>query len=92
MTDSEWRLLATLPDVPSAQSLADILHAEGLTVRVSSDAGVLGQAAPARLYVAAAQFYRAQHSMADRQLSDEELDLLAAADPVPTHAKPEGDS
>ena len=81
MPDSEWRLLATLPDVPSAQSLAGILSAEGFSVRVSSDAGVLGQGAPARLYVAAAQFYRAQHSMAERQLSDEELNLLSAAEP-----------
>jgi hypothetical protein len=78
MSEPEWRLLATLPDVPSAQSLAEILVAEGLSVRVSSDAGVLGQAAPARLYVAAAQFYRAQDSMAQRQFSDEELAVLSA--------------
>ncbi len=82
MPESQWRLLATLPDVPSAQSLAEILTAEGFSVRVSSDAGVLGQGAPARLYVAAAQLYRAQHSMAERQLSEEELDLLSAADPA----------
>ena len=56
MSESEWRLLTTLPDLPSAQSLAEILSAEGIPVRVSSDAGVLGQAAPSRLYVAAAQF------------------------------------
>ena len=85
MSESEWRLLTTLPDLPSAQSLAEILSAEGIAVRVSSDAGVLGQAAPSRLYVAAAQFYRAKHSMAQRQFSDEELATLsasvAAADP-----------
>jgi len=88
MSESEWRLFATLPDVPSAQSLAEILGAEGFTVRVSSDAGVLGQAAPSRLYVAAAQFYRAKGSMAQRQFSDEELANLSAgataADP-PDH-------
>ena len=83
MSQPEWRLLATLPDVPSAQSLAEILAAEGIPVRVSSDAGVLGQAAPSRLYVAAEQFYRATHSMAQRQFSDEELAVLSAgaADP-----------
>jgi hypothetical protein len=85
MSDSEWRLLTTLPDLPSAQSLAEILTAEGISVRVSSDAGVLGQAAPSRLYVAASQFYRAKHSMAQRQFTDEELAVLsagmAAADP-----------
>jgi hypothetical protein len=87
MSESEWRLLTTLPDLPSAQSLAEILSAEGITVRVSSDAGVLGQAAPSRLYVTAAQFYRAKNSMAQRQFSDEELAVLSAgappADPQP---------
>ena len=78
MFDTQWRLLATLPDLPSAQSLAEILRAEGIAVRVSSDAGVLGQAAPSRLYVAAAQLYRAKHSMAQRQFSDEELAVLSA--------------
>ena len=82
MSDTEWRLLTTLPDVPSAQSLAEIMRGEGFSVRVSSDAGVLGQGAPARLYVAAAQLYRAQHSMAQRQLSEDELALLSAADPA----------
>ena len=79
MRDIEWRLLTTLPDLPSAQSLAEILSAEGIPVRVSSDAGVLGQAAPSRLYIAAAQFYRAKHSMAQRQFSDEELATLSAS-------------
>jgi hypothetical protein len=83
MSQPEWRLLATLPDVPSAQSLAEILATEGIAVRVSSDAGVLGQAAPSRLYVAADQLYRAQHSMAQRQFSDEELTVLSAGTPDP---------
>ena len=80
MSESEWRLLTTLPDLPSAQSLAEILSEEGIPVRVSSDAGVLGQAAPSRLYVAAAQFYRARYSMAQRQFSDEELATLSATE------------
>ena len=33
MPGSEWRLLETLPDVPSAQLLAGILAAEGIAVR-----------------------------------------------------------
>jgi hypothetical protein len=81
MSESEWRLLTTLPDLPSAQSLAEILSAEGIPVRVSSDAGVLGQAAPSRLYVGATDFYRAKQSMAQRQFSDEELAVLSAAIP-----------
>ncbi len=79
MSEPVWRLLTTLPDLPSAQSLAEILGAEGIAVRVSSDAGVLGQAAPSRRYVAAAQFYRARASMSERQFSDEELTALSAA-------------
>jgi hypothetical protein len=81
MTAPEWRLLTTLPDVPSAQSLAQILSAEGIAVRVSSDAGVLGQAAPSRLYVGATQFHRAKLEMAQRQFTDEELAVLSAGQP-----------
>jgi hypothetical protein len=81
MTAPEWRLLTTLPDVPSAQSLAQILSAEGIAVRVSSDAGVLGQAAPSRLYVDATQFHRAKLEMAQRQFTDEELAVLSAGQP-----------
>ncbi len=51
MSDPTWRLLTTLPDLPSAQSLAEVLGASGISARVSSDAGVLGQAAPSRIYV-----------------------------------------
>jgi len=81
MTAPEWRLLTTLPDLPSAQSLAHILSAEGIAVRVSSDAGVLGQAAPSRLYVGATQFHRAKLEMAQRQFTDEELAVLSAGQP-----------
>ena len=82
MSEPEWRLLTTLPDLPSAQSLAEILGGEGVAVRVSSDASVLGQAAPSRLYVPAAQFHRAKYSMAQRQFTDEELAALSAAIPA----------
>jgi hypothetical protein len=60
MPDPTWRLLTTLPDLPSAQSLAEVLGASGIGARVSSDAGVLGQAAPSRIYVEADQLKRAQ--------------------------------
>jgi hypothetical protein len=82
MSGTEWRLLTTLPDLPSAQSLAGILEAEGIAVRVSSEAGVLGQAAPSRLYVDAAQLHRARASLAQRQFSDEELAALSAGAPL----------
>ncbi len=80
MSESEWRLLMTLPDLPSAQSLAQVLSEEGIAVRVSSDAGVLGQAAPARIYVGAAQLHRARVSLSQRQLSEEELALLSSGE------------
>ena len=60
MSDPTWRLLTTLPDLPSAQSLAEVLSASGIGARVSSDAGVLGQAAPSRIYVEADQLASAQ--------------------------------
>ena len=78
MSEAAWQVLTTLPDVPSAQSLAALLAGEGLTVRVSSDAGVLGQAAPARIYVAAEQLHRARYLLAQQQqFSDEELAALS---------------
>jgi hypothetical protein len=81
MYESEWRLVRTLADVPSAQSLAEVLAADGVAVRVSSEVAVLGQAAPARLYVGAAHLHRAQSLLAERQFSDEELTKLATAQP-----------
>lgn len=81
MSAPAWRLLTTLPDLPSAQSLAQILGAEGIAVRVMSDAGVLGQAAPSRIYVDALQYARAQHSLAQRRFTDEELEQLADTPP-----------
>ena len=76
--ESEWRLLTTFPDLPSAQALAQVLSAEGIVVRVMSDAGVLGQAAPARVYVEAGGYARARGYLAGWQFSEEELARLAA--------------
>jgi hypothetical protein len=45
---------------------------------VMSDAGVLGQAAPSRIYVEATQLGRARYSLSQRQFTDEELGLLAS--------------
>lgn len=81
MSQSEWRLLTTLPDLPSAQSLAEVLGAEGIAVRVMSDAGVLGQAAPSRIYVGAEHYRQAELFMSERQFTDEELGSLATGEP-----------
>ncbi|MFI4866410.1 MAG: hypothetical protein ACHQDB_04810 [Steroidobacterales bacterium] len=56
---SAWQLLITISDVPSAHAFAAVLAAEGIEARVDSDASVLGQAAPCRIYVEAAQMQRA---------------------------------
>jgi hypothetical protein len=82
MAAEEWRLLSTLADLPSAQVLADALRAAGFTVRVMSDAAVLGLAAPTRLYVAGAEQQRARAYLAAREFTEEELAALSlAADP-----------
>ena len=81
MSATEWRLLTTLPDVPSAQSLAQVLMDDGIVARVMSDAGVLGQAAPSRIYVDATHLHRARWFMAQRQFTDEELAYLATGEP-----------
>jgi hypothetical protein len=60
MTGTEWQLLTTLTDLPSAQSLAQALIDAGMDARVSSDAGVLGQAAPSRIYVSRADYRQAR--------------------------------
>ncbi len=80
MSETEWRLLTTLPDVPSAQSLAQVLIDDGIAARVMSDASVLGQAAPSRIYVDATHLHRARWFMAQRQFTDDELAYLATGE------------
>jgi hypothetical protein len=81
MAETEWRLLTTLPDLPSAQSLAEVLMDDGIVARVMSDASVLGQAAPSRIYVDATHLHRARWFMTERQFTDEELAYLATGEP-----------
>jgi hypothetical protein len=80
VSETEWRLLTTLPDLPSAQSLAEVLMDDGIVARVMSDASVLGQAAPSRIYVDATHLYRARWFMTQRQFTDEELAYLATGE------------
>jgi hypothetical protein len=80
MSESRWKLLTCLSDVPSARILTDLLAAEGITTRVVTDAAVMGQAAPCRIFVDAAQAHRAMRLMAEEQLSDPELTFLATGE------------
>ncbi len=77
MSETEWRLLTTFSDNPSAQAFADALTADGIGVRLISDAPLLGQASAARIFVKAAQFHRAEGLMTLSSMSDEELTLLS---------------
>jgi hypothetical protein len=72
-----WKLLTTLSDVPSALVFAQALQSDRVGVRLVSDANVLGQAAPCRIYVDSTQLHRARWAMAQRRFSDEELTWLS---------------
>lgn len=72
-----WQLLTTLSDAPSAEALASVLRAEGIAVRVASEAYMLGQAVPCRLLVDAAQIAQARWALSQHALTEEELLSLA---------------
>jgi hypothetical protein len=79
-----WKLLITVSDAPSAQAFATVLRAEGIDLRVDTDAGVLGQAAPCRIYVEATQLRQARWALSQRNFSDDELTYLATGEsPTP---------
>jgi hypothetical protein len=80
MTDTRWRLLVCLSDVPSARILSDRLVAEGINPRVVTDAAVMGQAAPCRIFVDATEMYRARRLLTEEQLTESELTYLATGE------------
>jgi len=80
MTDTRWRLLVCLSDVPSARILTDRLVAEGMNPRVVTDAAVMGQAAPCRIFVDATEMYRARRLLTEDQLTESELTYLATGE------------
>jgi hypothetical protein len=85
---SAWQLLITISDVPSAHAFAQVLAAEGIEARVDSDASVLGQAAPCRIYVDAAQMHRARWALSQRNFSDAELTFLSTGE-LPADGNPQ---
>jgi hypothetical protein len=80
MSDTRWRLLVCLSDVPSARILTDRLLAEGINPRVVADAAVMGQAAPCRIFVDATEMYRARRLLTEEQLTESELTFLATGE------------
>jgi hypothetical protein len=77
---TQWRLLACLSDVPSAAVLAEILSSEEVAVRIITEAALMGQAAPCRVFVAAGQVHRARWILSQRALSEAELTYLATGE------------
>lgn len=94
MSDNRWRLLVCLSDVPSARILTDQLAAERISTRVVTDAAVMGQAAPCRIFVDATQLFRARSLLSQEQLTESELIFLATGEltgdeePVPATGGP----
>jgi hypothetical protein len=84
---SAWQLLITISDVPSAHAFADVLAADGIDVRVDSDASVLGQAAPCRIYVDSGQIRQARWALSQRSFSDAELTFLSTGE-LPAEGNP----
>jgi hypothetical protein len=82
VSEPAWRYLTTFSDFPSAQAFAAAFLADGIRVQVVSEAPLLGQASPGRIFVESTQYRRAQWIMAQSQVSDEELALLSGQCPV----------
>jgi hypothetical protein len=75
-----WQLLITISDVPSAHAFTAVLATDGIDVLVDTDASVLGQAAPCRIYVEAAQLRQARWALTQRSFTDAELTFLSTGE------------
>jgi hypothetical protein len=82
VSEAKWRYLTPFSDFPSAQAFAEAFLADGIRVRLISEAPLLGQASAARVFVEAAQFHRAKWIMSQNAMSDEELALLSGQWPA----------
>lgn len=77
MSQSEWQLLITAPNVPSARALATSLSAQGVSARVVPESTLMGEALPCRIMVAATSMERARELIAQGPFSEQELAFLA---------------
>jgi hypothetical protein len=77
MSQSDWALLTSLPDAPSAQSLVDALFAYGVAARVESEPALLGEVRNCNVLVQVKLLHRARWFLAQGQISDAELEFLA---------------
>jgi hypothetical protein len=76
----KWQLLTTLSDAPSAEALANVLRAEGIAVRIASEAHMLGQAVQCRILVDASHSSQARWTLSQRSFTDEELLSMATGE------------
>jgi hypothetical protein len=78
--ETKWELLTCLSDVPSARILSDVLASERVVTRLVTDAAVMGQAAPCRIFVQSSQLHRARWVMSHDRLTEGELIFLATGE------------
>jgi hypothetical protein len=72
-----WDVVATFSDVPSAQTLAGLLRAEGVPVDLVSDTSLLGEVRHCEVRVPLALAHRARWLMSHAKFTDAELEFLA---------------
>jgi hypothetical protein len=81
MSETRWQFLTCVWDVPSARMLMDLLAGEGITSRLATDAAVLGQAAPCRIFVDGSQAHRARCVISQEPpVTESELIFLATGE------------
>lgn len=79
MTTTGWKRVATLLDTVSAEAIRRLLAAEGVPAAIRSDSSLLGEARSCEVVVPPAWQQRAQEILEERQVSEVELERLAAA-------------
>jgi hypothetical protein len=75
--NSNWEVIASLSDLPSAHALAMHLEAEGVLALVTSDTQLLGEARACDVRVPSDVAHRARWLLSQSQCTDEELRYLA---------------
>jgi hypothetical protein len=79
-SNSDWDVVATFPDVPSAHVLAVLLRAEGVPAELVSDTSLLGEARRCEVRVPSELVRRARWLMSQAQFTDAELTFLATGE------------
>jgi hypothetical protein len=83
MPQTNWQLLTTAPNAPSAHALVSLLSAAGIVSQIVSDTVLLGECQACRVLVDSAQIHRARQLLALNDFTDEELNFLATGGLTP---------